>query len=537
MADVAKFLTILLPFGPAIWAFVEGHPLLCAALLFSAMAVMIFFADSKGYFAPRGAPDQKELENYLRGRDPNGKSVDVQVGTVLQQRLLELAAMGKGDPAGNLRWLSSGRRLLSWLYHPKPFHPHALNKAILIAYVYSTVFFVLPWIFGGEGGLGNAVLLPADSPWWVRLLTLGFYALFADLARRIVRPETPRTQRLLFFLVTMVLAGSLMLVLQQLNAGAFAVAVAVAFAVAGAVAVAFAVAGAGAGTVAVAVASAVAGAFAVADAVADAVAVAVAGASVVVGVFGSYYFRVSTRVLASGLKPRLARSCKLWLMLVVLLAVAIAAPKWLPGLGLPLITSPFSSTGEPFVLLFFIGVLPLVNAAFDFVSVGLTQLFFRKIMRNQNNRWWFIVLDLFSAAALVAGLYVFVYAALLLMQRCGWGVDAKPIFKSFVDSPLSVSWLLLLAITNVVPTLIHWANLLSGALQMRVMSQKGFIPGMAQLALDNKLQKYPADPTALAQALRGGSHWVNAAFLLMGLAWAVFVCFHATRAVISWLVR
>ncbi len=54
-------------------------------------------------------------------------------------------------------------------------------------------------------------------------------------------------------------------------------------------------------------------------------------------------------------------------------------------------------------------------------------------------------------------LYVFVIYILKWLQFCGWGIDAQEIYRRFLSSPWDsqTSWITLLALTNLLPTLSH----------------------------------------------------------------------------------
>jgi hypothetical protein len=71
-----------------------------------------------------------------------------------------------------------------------------------------------------------------------------------------------------------------------------------------------------------------------------------------------------------------------------------------------------------------------------------------------------LVWDVVSAFVLVLGLYAAVIGLLHLMQKIGWTVDWQALRNDFVTGQVwnvnSPSfWLVLLALTNIVPTLLH----------------------------------------------------------------------------------
>ncbi|WP_150046064.1 hypothetical protein [Methylomonas rhizoryzae] len=62
----------------------------------------------------------------------------------------------------------------------------------------------------------------------------------------------------------------------------------------------------------------------------------------------------------------------------------------------------------------------------------------------------------------MAALYFAAAGLLCLLRWLGWGVEPKAVIEQFNADPSSVMWLLLLAATNVLPTLLHWSLGLAG---------------------------------------------------------------------------
>lgn len=236
----------------------------------------------------------------------------------------------------------AGRAPLGWTL---------LDLCLLLALAYPVLFLVGQWLGGGEGRLGDLVLLPVDVAWWARPAALGALALFA--ASFAIERILPTPAKLVLRLVSMGLVVALVV------AGAGLGAVAVAGTVALALEFAGTVAGAVALAVAVAVALPVAGAVALGLAVAGAVALVVAFALAVV-VAGAV-------TVAAAYSVRRNRALAGYGALLLLLAGLLAAAAALAG---PLL-QPVAT------LLIFLGVLPLLNAAFDFASIGLTRYLLR----------------------------------------------------------------------------------------------------------------------------------------------------------------
>jgi hypothetical protein len=112
-----------------------------------------------------------------------------------------------------------------------------------------------------------------------------------------------------------------------------------------------------------------------------------------------------------------------------------------------------------FTMMLFLGVLPLCNALFDWLSVGTTRICLRQITANRHWAVGLIVLDIVLGLVLTIGLITLVLKILQWMQAAGWGIDSKAMVVAFRANPLDpqVSWIAMLALTNMLPTLIHLA--------------------------------------------------------------------------------
>jgi hypothetical protein len=112
--------------------------------------------------------------------------------------------------------------------------------------------------------------------------------------------------------------------------------------------------------------------------------------------------------------------------------------------------------GKVFYL--FLGFLPLVNAIFDFASLGLTRFCLRRSLRPGflvSLKWSLI--DALAACVLFAGL---VLSAILLVHlvRDGNGApltNLNDIFKGIANVPNKYWWLYLTFFSTLVPTLLH----------------------------------------------------------------------------------
>lgn len=110
-----------------------------------------------------------------------------------------------------------------------------------------------------------------------------------------------------------------------------------------------------------------------------------------------------------------------------------------------------------FVLFFFFGLIPVINAIFDFVSVGLTRYFIARYRKGNWNWWCFLALDSSCAILLTLVLYAVMVSIFGLMEFWGWGVETEEIRTLFMyrRSESQNSWLILMAATNILPTLTH----------------------------------------------------------------------------------
>ena len=188
---------------------------------------------------------------------------------------------------------------------------------------------------------------------------------------------------------------------------------------------AFAFAGAVAGTVALAVTGTVASAFAVAGTVAGTV--AVAGAEV-----------RSSRPMAWRLLD-----CG---VLVALLIVAIKMPDDF-GAG--------QLSRVVFVMLTFC-LLPLVNAVFDFASVGLTRYLLR-LGLEQKRAAWPAVLDGLGGIAIffALGCTLIAFVTFVVPADGVPLVELKQLFADMRRAPGDYIWLMVTLFSTLIPTLLH----------------------------------------------------------------------------------
>ena len=73
-----------------------------------------------------------------------------------------------------------------------------------------------------------------------------------------------------------------------------------------------------------------------------------------------------------------------------------------------------------------------------------------------------MIADIGTAVLLTLSLYLVIVYTLELMQKFGWDIDARQVRQSFLADPWNSqsSWITLMAITNLLPTLAHLVSLL-----------------------------------------------------------------------------
>ncbi|MEM1385335.1 MAG: hypothetical protein AAGG06_17045 [Pseudomonadota bacterium] len=299
------------------------------------------------------------------------------------------------------------------------------DRCLLLAVAYPVLTVLLQWaVWNIDGQIGDLTVLAGGQPWHIRAAALGGIAtvfLFAILS------ATRRTAH-----------GKVLF-----GVSAFAVAVAVVAAIAGAFAGAFAFAAA----VAAAFAAAAAGAFAFAAAVAAAFAFAVAGAAAFAGA------AAVAGAAAIERRPTALRYGMLTLGAAALLTLG----------------ARFGDSGSrTATLLIFLGVLPLVNAVFDFGSIGLTRFALRNGLRRVGWRTLLWSLgDLFAAAVLFLGLGFVAILAIQglnavaqgdLLDLSAFFADLRPPDPDFIgplqEAP-SYGWLYATFLSTLIPTALH----------------------------------------------------------------------------------
>gem|GEM_PF-926804 len=341
------------------------------------------------------------------------------------------------------RYRSVMRRGLDWLdsrlsAHEAPQGPAQkawsfglLNATMALALAYPILAITIQWLCGSAIDFGGQEVMAASPP-QARIFTAVWLGssvlvyLFAGASKSRWR-------------WTLVILATGILLLGLIFADGFAVPGNIA--VAGTVAVASvgAVAGAEERTVAVAFTGPVAGAFAGAVAGVGAVAfvapvlVAATSAGTVAGAEERSSRPMARRLLFCG-------------VLVALLIVAIKMPDDF-GAG---------QRNQAVFFMLTMGVLPLVNAVFDFASVGLTRYLLR-LGLEQKRAAWPAVLDGLGGIAIffALGCTLIAFVTFVVPADGVPLVDLTQLFADMRRAPGDYIWLMVTLFSTLIPTLLH----------------------------------------------------------------------------------
>ncbi|MGB4763093.1 MAG: hypothetical protein WBH27_01080 [Planktomarina temperata] len=335
------------------------------------------------------------------------------------------------------RYRSVMRRGLDWLdsrlsAHEAPQGPAQkawsfgpLNATMALALAYPILAITIQWLCGSAIDFGGQEVMAASPP-QARIFTAVWLGssvlvyLFAGASKSRWR-------------WTLVILATGILLLGLIFADGFAVPGNIA--VAGTVAVA----SVGAGTVAVAFTGPVAGAFAGAVAGVGAVAfvapvlVAATSAGTVAGAEERSSRPMARRLLFCG-------------VLVALLIVAIKMPDDF-GAG---------QRNQAVLFLLTMGLLPLVNAVFDFASVGLTRYLLR-LGLEQKRAAWRAVLDGLGGIAIffALGCTLIAFVTFVVPADGVPLVDLTQLFADMRRAPGDYIWLMVTLFSTLIPTLLH----------------------------------------------------------------------------------
>ncbi|MDA8966331.1 hypothetical protein N9H43_02215 [Planktomarina temperata] len=329
------------------------------------------------------------------------------------------------------RYRSVMRRGLDWLdsrlsAHEAPQGPAQkawnfglLNATMALALAYPILAITIQWLCGSAIDFGGQEVMAASPP-QARIFTAVWLGssvlvyLFAGASKSRWR-------------WTLVILATGILLLGLIFADGFAVPGNIA--VAGTVAVA----SVGAGTVAVAFTGPVAGAFAGAVAGVGAVAATSAGTVAGAGAEERSSRPMARRLLFCG-------------VLVALLIVAIKMPDDF-GAG---------QRNQAVFFMLTMGVLPLVNAVFDFASVGLTRYLLR-LGLEQKRAAWPAVLDGLGGIAIffALGCTLIAFVTFVVPADGVPLVDLTQLFADMRRAPGDYIWLMVTLFSTLIPTLLH----------------------------------------------------------------------------------
>jgi hypothetical protein len=569
------FASMGLPIGmlaPLVWLYSQGH----WALMLLAAALML---GGYVYWLGKRLPwHQTKFTDLSELNDQKAKTY-----ASLQRRLARAgqampsaSAAPSGSPANNAvtsRWHASVGWAEAWFSRQlgADIWTYAgFNKLLLFALAYPLVFMLLTWLLTDVGQMGEAVVLPSYGTGWLAFFKrFGVFLLMLlpflpFVIAKCLRPKwlgfgSTTKNNLKVFASSVVLFILSQEVLRSIELGA------VLGAVVGAVVLAVAVAGAVVGAVTVLGAGAVA--VADADAVAGAVAVAgaSAGASAVV-----VFFAIDLLVDAmdkgkhqSSILQCIAVVAVTMTLAILVCAVTYFAPQWTTDTG------QLSASKLAFTIMLFMGILPLCNALFDWLSVGFTRYCLRSMASGKLSAAVLVVADIVIGLLLTVGLFALVLKILQWMQLAGWGIDAKAVVTAFRANPLDpqVSWIAMLALTNMLPTLVHlvitfWGlftaqiRLPRADVAVQVHSLLGLLdangrfvgqatPNLASSILDTRGQAIAAKPVAVVSHQNISSDDLNALFnylyvdywlVLLTIAGVVIALWSQYLAVLGWFL-
>jgi hypothetical protein len=309
----------------------------------------------------------------------------------------------------------------------------ALDRCLLLALVYPIATIFLIWAISGHVGPAERALhLEANVSGWQRLGTTALLGVGAIAGWRGSRSVGWRS--LAWGVGGFIVAG--------VAAGAGAVVVAVGFGGAVAVSFAIAIAGAGAGFAALYIARAAIGS----------VVTAVVFAGIIAGVFAVV---IAIRWASNTSVRRGWQGLFLCVFLAAGTLICLAAAR--------LFSSPLiSEVGGP--LLLFLGLLTLVNAPFDWASLGLTRALLRRGLELRG--WWpygLALVDACLAALIIAALALTMVVGVQIFDTLavlGGGAAVLPLdslFTGIAEHPSAPEywWIDALLLSTMVPSLVN----------------------------------------------------------------------------------
>ena len=251
------------------------------------------------------------------------------------------------------------------------------------------------------------------------------------------------------------------------GAGAFAVAVGVFVGVAGALLFAIVVRVGRDNDVGAAIATALTIAFFGTVAVGVGVAITIAGTGVVAGVVAS-----AVVVLIPGLYMWTYLSDRQWLFYFVLYLFA----------GVAIICSfkfsTITNNKSSIYLLIFLITIPLINALYDYLSLGLTRYLLQRSLDTQRNLVWFALIDFLAACLFLLTLSLTIVAAFSGLNQIAASHGAHPLDIGGIllrlrhtPSDMSLWWIYAMIFSTFLPTFAH-AAIAAGNMSITRISKK-----------------------------------------------------------------
>ena len=435
------------------------------------LPVLVFWLTLRMGVIPPWFPALVDLRKQIMGVSPEGLPIHASIGAANEIKLRQWSDFRKSHQirsANALSWL--GR-----LYHPEPFHPLAMERALIWALGYTLIFWLIPYLFGSSGYLGDSALLPDELPTegrWMGLIPI-FTGIQFILRKRQWGKSVWRVDPAFSFLLGFLFLISLVLIApggtsDRKVVGTFSVAF-------GIMGLAF-ITSEGVGAVVFGSACMLGGFVALAFANLSAenlrtlalhiFILCTVTLTIVKGQeFISFWLRAQAEksMNPKSLKDKIKWALILHFSTLPILFLGMSAPLWFSH-GNSIDSNWSNVTRGSFELIFFFGILPWLNALADYFSVGITQYLMARY-RPDGAKNLILLADVLSALALTLTLYVSAIGALHAMRVMGWqGLEPHALTTAFVsglslnkDSP--AFWLTFMALTNIIPTLAHlcWA--------------------------------------------------------------------------------
>jgi hypothetical protein len=422
---------------------------------FVTLGVSVFVLAGLYFYDSLGANDRAAIAGWLRAPGSDGIYTYL-VGGALNRvdwALTPESVEDVPDPAPGKRWWrksdwitecraptsmaakASARAAFGW---------PLFNAALRFALVYPLALLVVFWAATGDAGrVGPLEVLPAAAPTWQRVAAIGLLVvvlLHRNIALLFPSPARPIGQLVVLALGTAGAGATLGPgVAIAVGAVGFAVAVSMPFGVAVPVALALAYA----------LALTLEGAVALESAVALVLALLCG----IVGALG--LANVSVGAAASCVRTHRAALGYGGLVVLLMLWLTLAS-----ALGVPP-TSTLGGFPQEFLRtwLIFLALLPLVNACFDFASIGTTRWLVRA--GAVRHRWALVLalVDVIAAAGFFTALGCTLIAVLHGLNSLAEPdlLDLQSLFDGLRTTPGQYWWLYATIFTTLAPTFLHFA--------------------------------------------------------------------------------